>query len=90
MPDHQNWYGNMESYVNDKKLIYADQGPEDYTILDFDEDDYLKDCHSPEPGCKCWGDVFAKETKGTVLRYSKFQLPKNVFGAWDSEKPNFP
>ena len=86
MPDHQNWYGNMESYVNDKKLIYADQGPEDYTILDFDEDDYLKDCHSPEVGCKCWGDVFAKETKGTVLRYSKFQLPKNVFGAYQAKE----
>ncbi|MBP5695231.1 MAG: UDP-N-acetylmuramoyl-L-alanine--D-glutamate ligase [Treponema sp.] len=86
MPDHQNWYGSMESYVNDKKLIYADQGPEDYTILDFDEDDYLKDCHSPEVGCKCWGDVFAKETKGTVLRYSKFQLPKNVFGAYQAKE----
>ena len=86
MPDHQNWYGSMESYVNDKKLIYADQGPEDYTILDFDEDDYLKDCRSPEPGCKCWGDVFAKETKGTVLRYSKFQLPKNVFGAYQAKE----
>lgn len=86
MPDHQNWYGSMESYVNDKKLIYADQGPEDYTILDFDEDDYLKDCRSPEPGCKCWGDVFAKETKGTVLRYSKFQLPKDVFGAYQAKE----
>ena len=86
MPDHQNWYGSMESYVNDKKLIYADQGPEDYTILDFDEDDYLKDCRSPEPGCKCWGDVFAKETRGTVLRYSKFQLPKNVFGAYQAKE----
>ncbi|MBP5436472.1 MAG: UDP-N-acetylmuramoyl-L-alanine--D-glutamate ligase [Treponema sp.] len=86
MPDHQNWYGSMESYVNDKKLIYADQGPEDYTILDFDEDDYLKDCHTPELGCKCWGDVFAKETKGTVLRYSKFPLPKNVFGAYQAKE----
>ncbi|MBQ3648634.1 MAG: UDP-N-acetylmuramoyl-L-alanine--D-glutamate ligase [Treponema sp.] len=86
MPDHQNWYGSMESYVNDKKLIYADQGPEDYTILDFDEDDYLKDCRSPEPGCKCWGDVFAKETKGTVLRYSTFQLPKDVFGAYQAKE----
>lgn len=86
MPDHQNWYGSMESYVNDKKLIYADQGPEDYTILDFDEDDYLKDCRFPEPGCKCWGDVFAKETKGTVLRYSKFQLPKDVFGAYQAKE----
>lgn len=24
MPDHQNWYGGMEPYVADKKLIYAD------------------------------------------------------------------
>jgi len=85
IPDHQNWYGNMESYVNDKKLIYADQGPEDFTILDYDEDDYLKDCQSPEPGCKCWGDVFAKETKGTVLRYSRLPLPKNVLGAFQAK-----
>lgn len=82
MPDHQNWYGNMESYVADKKLIYADQDSSDFTILDFDEDDYLKDCENPEPGCKCWGDVFAKETKGTVLRYSKYALPKEVMGAF--------
>ncbi|MCR5218633.1 UDP-N-acetylmuramoyl-L-alanine--D-glutamate ligase [Treponema sp.] len=70
VPDHQNWYSDMDSYVDDKKLIYADQDENDFTILDGDEDDYLKDSLSPKPGCKCWGDLFASETKAKVLRYS--------------------
>ena len=55
VPDHQNWYGNMESYVADKKLIYADQDHNQYTICNYDED---------------WGKIFASETKGKVLWYS--------------------
>lgn len=53
VPDHQNWYGDMESYVADKRLIYADQTKGDYSIFDSDD----------------WGDRFAGETKATVLRY---------------------
>lgn len=53
VPDHQNWYGDMESYVADKRLIYADQSRGDYSIFDSDD----------------WGDRFAAETKATVLRY---------------------
>ena len=53
VPDHQNWYGNMEDYVADKRLIYADQTKGDYSIFDSDD----------------WGDRFAAETKATVLRY---------------------
>ena len=53
VPDHQNWYGDMESYVADKRLIYADQTKGDYSIFDSDD----------------WGDRFASETKATVLRY---------------------
>ena len=53
VPDHQNWYGDMESYVADKRLIYADQTKGDYSIFDSDD----------------WGDRFANETKATVLRY---------------------
>jgi len=78
VPDHQNWYGSMESYVADKRLIYADQTADDYTILDADDD---------EPGTGpaaggTWGDLFASETKGTVLRYSKKPLPAATYGAW--------
>ena len=55
VPDHQNWYGDMESYVADKRLIYADQTKGDYSIFDSDD----------------WGDRFASETKATVLRYGE-------------------
>ena len=82
VPDHQNWYGDMDSYVEDKKLIYADQDEKDFTILDFDDDDYLKDCANPKAGCKCWGDLFASETKGRVLRYSRNELPLEVPGVF--------
>ena len=55
VPDHQNWYGDMESYVADKRLIYSDQTKGDYSIFDSDD----------------WGDRFASETKATVLRYGE-------------------
>lgn len=54
VPDHQNWYHEMEAYVNDKKLIYADQGPEDYTLCMKDDE---------------WGETFASETKAKVVWY---------------------
>ena len=66
VPDHQNWYGNMEDYVADKRLIYANQSRGDYSIFDFGDD---------EPGTGptaggTWGNLFAGESKATVLRYS--------------------
>lgn len=66
VPDHQNWYGDMASYVADKRLIYADQSSDDYAIFDTDE----------------WGDSFASEAKAQVLRYSTSTLPDGVLGAW--------
>lgn len=88
VPDHQNWYGDMDSYVEDKKLIYADQGPEDFTLLDFDDDNYAKETAAPQKGIRCWGDLFASETKAKVLRYSKKPLPKNVSGVYQSKEAN--
>ncbi len=37
MHDHQNRYETFRDYVNDKKLIYADQRPEDLTIINGDD-----------------------------------------------------
>ena len=82
MRDHQNWYGDMDSYVNDKRLVYADQTASDYTILDADDDDYFNECSEKKKGCHCWGDDFAAETCGTVFRYSQYVMPKTVFGAF--------
>lgn len=56
MPDHMNYYASMDEYVADKRLIYADQDKDDFTICDFD---------SP------WGRSFASETRAKVLWYSE-------------------
>ncbi|MDR1784858.1 MAG: UDP-N-acetylmuramoyl-L-alanine--D-glutamate ligase [Spirochaetaceae bacterium] len=50
--DHQNWYSSMGDYVADKALIYADQGPRDWTI-----------CVAGP-----WGDVFASESPARVIQ----------------------
>lgn len=55
VPDHQNWYGSMENYVADKKLIYADQTEQNFTICDYSDN---------------YGKTFAQETKGTVYWYN--------------------
>ncbi len=81
VPDHQNWYHAMEPYVADKRLIYADQNSSDYSIFDFEGDE-------PGTGPECggtWGDFFAKETKGTVLRYAKSELPKGFYGVYQAK-----
>ena len=67
MPDHQNWYGSMEPYVADKKIIYRNQDNTDYTICNYDDE---------------WGKTFAQETAGQVFWYSAHPLPPHLFGAW--------
>lgn len=64
VPDHQDRYGSMEAYVADKRLIYADQSPEDWTICGT-EDDY--------------GPSFAAETRASVLWYGN-RLPEGGYG----------
>ncbi len=78
IPDHQNFYHSMLAYVADKKLIYADQSKKDYALLDFDDDP------AADGGTLIdnWGNIFARETKAKVLRYSRKALPKNVDGVW--------
>lgn len=88
LPDHQNWYDGMDSYVADKRLIYADQDSNDFTILDADEDGYRQECAAPKAGCSCWGDDFASETKAFVLRYSQFVQKRDIWGAFLKKERN--
>jgi len=71
IPDHQNWYGGMEPYVADKKLIYADQDESCHLLCNADDE---------------WGRVFAKEAKArnvNVHWYSTSPLPvERARGAW--------
>ncbi len=64
VPDHQNWYDNMESYVADKKLIFVDQDKNDVFLCSTDEDG--------------WGDIFANEAKTNVVRYPD-DIPDSLF-----------
>ncbi len=82
IPDHQNFYHSMLAYVNDKKLIYADQTKKDFAIFDFDSDP------AADGGTLIdnWGNVFAKECGATILRYSKKQLPEGILGVWQDKK----
>ncbi|WP_294431050.1 UDP-N-acetylmuramoyl-L-alanine--D-glutamate ligase [uncultured Treponema sp.] len=82
IPDHQNFYHSMLAYVNDKKLIYADQTKKDFAIFDFDTD------AAADGGTLIdnWGNIFAKECKATILRYSKKQLPDGILGVWQDKK----
>ena len=56
VPDHQNWYHSMEKYVADKKLIYADQDKDCFTVCNADD---------------AWGKVFAQETQAQVIWYGE-------------------
>lgn len=74
MPDHQNWYGNMEAYVADKKIIYKNQNLEDFTICNYDDG---------------WGKVFAEETKGEVFWYGEKKLPDGLQGVFQDGGKGF-
>ncbi len=66
MPDHQNWYGGMEPYVADKKLLYADMDEKGVLLCNRDDQ---------------WGPVFASETPSKSVWYSASPFPEEP-GAW--------
>jgi UDP-N-acetylmuramoylalanine--D-glutamate ligase len=55
MPDHMNRYSSMEEYVADKRLIYADQDRDCFTVLNREDP---------------WSPRFAAETRGRVAWYA--------------------
>ena len=98
VPDHQNWYGNMEDYVKDKRLIYKDQTKGDYSIFDAEDDELgTGPDKSLHPGATTWGNLFADESKATVLRYGRQPLEntsaaisqdKKIYGVWQENNPD--
>jgi UDP-N-acetylmuramoylalanine--D-glutamate ligase len=55
MPDHLNRYRSMDEYVADKRLVYADQDDDAYTL-----------CNRDDP----WGRSFAAQTPARVRWYA--------------------
>jgi UDP-N-acetylmuramoylalanine--D-glutamate ligase len=66
MRDHQDRYGSMEAYVEDKRVIYRGQDGRDATIA----------------GSDGWGLGFLAESRGRPLRYGEGPLPEGLSGGW--------
>lgn len=67
LPDHMNRYSGMEEYVEDKKVIFRDQGRSDAAI--FNADDTLQ-------------RGFPEETRAKAYTFSSTRLPDGLEGAW--------
>lgn len=75
MPDHLNWYGSMDSYVADKKIIYENMDESSFLICNFDD---------------VWGKVFAEEARANIFWYSEKRLPAGFNGVFfDKTKEGF-
>ncbi len=74
MPDHQNYYGSMEAYVADKRIIYAEQGKGDFTLCSRDDG---------------WGLSFASETPAKPVFFSGATLPGGMDGAFLDGREGF-
>jgi UDP-N-acetylmuramoylalanine--D-glutamate ligase len=70
LPDHMNRYASMDDYIYDKSLIYQDQTPSDFTVLNRD------DPVTPR---------FEQDTQGTCSYFSAHPLPHGQNGAWLTE-----
>lgn len=36
-PDHLDWHGSLDNYINDKKKAFANQRPDQYSVLNLDD-----------------------------------------------------
>ncbi|MCX7787482.1 MAG: UDP-N-acetylmuramoyl-L-alanine--D-glutamate ligase [Spirochaetes bacterium] len=74
LPDHQDRYPNMETYVRDKEIIYRSQTKEDATLLHYDDP---------------YGKRFFSTTPGTPYAVSSAPLPEGLWGAYLDEGKGF-
>lgn len=67
MPDHLNWYGTMDKYVSDKKIIYKNMTEHDSLICSYGDK---------------WGNIFAQKSRSHIYRYAPEPLPVDIEGAF--------
>jgi UDP-N-acetylmuramoylalanine--D-glutamate ligase len=67
LPDHMNRYKGMDDYVDDKKIIYALQDADDFSIFNHDDPYSLR---------------FVRESCAQKLVFSSARLPGRTDGAW--------
>ena len=73
MSDHLNWYGTMEKYVADKKIIYKNMDKNCRLICSYGDR---------------WGNEFAEESAARIFRYSEQALPEDIDGAFFTDGVN--
>jgi len=69
-PDHLNYYSGMESYIRDKKFIFANQKPEDGCIINWDDAVLNK---------------FEPEIKSKIIKFSKKPIERGM-AAYSDDK----
>lgn len=74
MADHQNAYDSMDEYVEDKKRIFAGQGPSAFSICPYDD---------------AYRDSLSSRAGGRVLYFSASELPKGLEGAFFRGKTGY-
>ena len=73
MSDHLNWYGTMEKYVADKKIIYKNMDKNCRLICSYGDR---------------WGNEFAEESAARIYRYGEQALPEQIDGAFFTDGVN--
>ncbi|MDR3333335.1 MAG: UDP-N-acetylmuramoyl-L-alanine--D-glutamate ligase [Treponema sp.] len=66
MADHLDYYGTMDAYIADKRILYQGQDARDLTVAGDDD----------------WGRSFLRESRGRPLMYAERPLPKGTAGGW--------
>ncbi|HUX13734.1 MAG TPA: UDP-N-acetylmuramoyl-L-alanine--D-glutamate ligase [Spirochaetia bacterium] len=67
LPDHQNYYHSMATYIADKKLVFRGQSSDQFTLVNFDQSE---------------GRNFAQQTPARPFFFSVAPLPENVSGGY--------
>ena len=62
MPDHLNYYGTMEKYVQDKKYIFSNQKAKDWLVVNFDDQALME---------------LAKEATSQMIKFSYQPMKKS-------------
>lgn len=69
MHDHQNRYARFEDYVDDKRLIFQNQGADGVSVFNYDDP---------------YGRSFGRESRARVLYFSSAPLPDGCDGCYQA------
>jgi UDP-N-acetylmuramoylalanine--D-glutamate ligase len=87
--DHQDYYGSMESYVQDKEVIFLNQQPGSWVCLNGNQTSWTKRFLSHLPNHVTPWCVFSSEPKTHHLLALGISDPENMGLAWIDESMGY-